>query len=34
VLNGLYELHLPIRSVNILAEDNGDLADPDKPAKR
>ena len=34
VLNGLYELHLPILSVNIIAEDNGDLADPDKPAKR
>ena len=33
VLNGLYELHLPILSVKILSEDNGDPPDPDKPAK-
>ena len=33
VLNGLYELHLPILSVKILSEDNGDPTDPDKPAK-
>ncbi|MEN8808926.1 MAG: hypothetical protein ABF291_15725 [Desulfobacterales bacterium] len=33
VLNGLYELHLPILSVNTIAEDDGDLADPDEPAK-
>ena len=30
VLNGLYELHLPILSVKILTADNGDLQDPDK----
>ena len=34
VLNGLYELHLPILSVKILAEDNGDPPVPDKPSKR
>ncbi len=34
VLNGLYELHLPILSVEILAEDNDAQKDPDKPAKR
>jgi len=41
VLNGLYELHLPILSVKILTADNGDPQDPngdpqdpDKPAKR
>jgi hypothetical protein len=33
VLNGLYELHLPILSVNILTADNGDPQDPDKSAK-
>jgi len=33
VLNGLYELHLPILSVKILTEDDGDPPDPDKPAK-
>ena len=33
VLNGLYELHLPILSVEILAEDNDAQQDPDKPAK-
>ena len=36
VLNGLYELHLPILSVKILSYDNGD-GDPQdlgKPAKR
>ena len=33
VLNGLYELHLPILSVKILAEDNDAQKDPDKPAK-
>ena len=30
VLNGLYELHLPILSVKILTEDNCDPQDPDK----
>ena len=30
VLNSLHELHLPILSVNILTEDNGDPQDPDK----
>ena len=34
VLNGLYELHLPILSVEILSEDNDAQKDPDKPAKR
>ena len=34
VLNGLYELHLPILSVKILAEDNDAQKDPDKPAER
>jgi hypothetical protein len=34
VLNGLYELHLPILSVKILTEDNGDPQDLDKPAER
>ena len=34
VLNGLYELHLPILSVKILPEDNGGPQDLDKPAKR
>jgi hypothetical protein len=34
VLNGLYELHLPILSVKILTEDNGDSQDLDKPAER
>ena len=34
VLNGLYELHLPILSVNILSMNDGDLQDPDKPAKK
>ena len=34
VLNGLYELHLPILSVKILSEDNDAQKDPDKPAKR
>jgi len=34
VLNGLYELHLPILSVKILSENNGDPQDLDKPAKR
>jgi hypothetical protein len=34
VLNGLYELHLPILSVKILTEDNGDHADPDQAAER
>jgi hypothetical protein len=29
-LNSLYELHLPILSVNILTEDNGAPQDPDK----
>ena len=33
VLNGLYELHLPILSVKILPEDNGGPQDLDKPAK-
>ena len=33
VLNGLYELHLPILSVKILAEDNDAQKDPDKPGK-
>ena len=33
VLNGLYELHLPILSVKILSEDNDAQKDPDKPAK-
>jgi hypothetical protein len=33
VLNGLYELHLPILSVKILSEDNDAHKDPDKPAK-
>jgi hypothetical protein len=33
VLNGLYELHLPILSVKILTADSGDPPDPDKPAK-
>jgi hypothetical protein len=32
VLNGLYELHLPILSVKILSEDNDAQKDPDKPA--
>ena len=30
VLNGLYELHLPILSVKILIADNSDPQDPDK----
>ena len=34
VLNTLYELHLPILSVKILAEDNDAQKDPDKPAER
>jgi hypothetical protein len=34
VLNGLYELHLPILSVKILTEDNGDPQYLDKPAER
>jgi len=34
VLNGLYELHLPILSVKILTEDNGDSQDLDKPDER
>jgi hypothetical protein len=34
VLNSLYELHLPILSVKILTEDNGDPQDLDKPAER
>jgi hypothetical protein len=34
VLNGLYELHLPILSVKVLTEDNDAQKDPDKPAKR
>ena len=34
VLNGLYELHLPILSVKLLTEDNGDSQDLDKPAER
>ena len=34
VLNSLYELHLPILSVKILAENNGDPPNLDKPAKR
>jgi len=34
VLNGLYELHLPILSVKLLTEDNGDSRDLDKPAER
>ncbi len=34
VLNGLYELHLPILSVKILTEDKDDPQDLDKPAKR
>jgi len=34
VLNGLYELHLPILSVKILTEDNRDPQDLDKPAER
>ena len=34
VLNGLYELHLPILSVKILTEDNDAQKDPDKPAER
>ena len=34
VLNGLYELHLPILSVEILSEDNDAQKDPDNPAKR
>jgi len=34
VLNDLYELHMPILSVNVLTKDNGDLQDRDKPAKR
>lgn len=33
VLNGLYELHLPILSVKILSADNDAQKDPDKPAK-
>ena len=33
VLNGLYELHLPILSVKILTEDDGDPPDLDKPAR-
>jgi hypothetical protein len=34
VLNGLYELHLPILSVKILTEDNGDPQELDKPVER
>ena len=34
VLNGLYGLHLPILSVKILSEDNGNSQDLDKPAER
>ena len=34
VLNGLYELHLPILSVKILTEDKDDPHDLDKPGKR
>jgi hypothetical protein len=34
VLNGLYELHLPILSVEFLCEDNDAQRDPDEPAKR
>ena len=34
VLNGLYELHLPILSVKIFSEDNDAQKDPDKPAER
>jgi hypothetical protein len=34
VLNGLYELHLPILSVKILSEDNDAQKDPNEPAKR
>jgi hypothetical protein len=34
VLNGLYELHLPILSVKALSEDNDAQKDPDKPAER
>ena len=34
VLNGLYELHLPILSVKLLTEDNGDSQDLDKPDER
>jgi hypothetical protein len=30
VLNSLYELHLPILSVNLLITDKGDPQDPDK----
>jgi hypothetical protein len=30
VLNGLYELHLPILSVEFLSEDNDAQKDPDK----
>ena len=34
MLSGLYEVHLPILSVEILSEDNDAQKDPDKPAKR
>jgi hypothetical protein len=34
VLNGLYELHLPILSVKALSEDNDAQKDLDKPAER
>jgi hypothetical protein len=34
VLNSLYELHLPILSVEFLCEDNDAQRDPDEPAKR